>query len=75
MPAPTNARTKARGSRTIQESARLLGVGYAAVNTMMDTGELPFVKAGNRRQPTVAGLEAKLGMSVEQLEAKAAEEV
>jgi excisionase family DNA binding protein len=71
MPVTTNARTRVRGTRTIQESARLFGCGYAAVVTMLEKGELPFIEAGNRRLLTIAGLEAKLGKPIEELEARA----
>jgi excisionase family DNA binding protein len=70
MPAATQARTKARGTRTIEESARLLGCSYASVVALLEKGELPFIRAGNRRLVPTAGLEKLLGTSVAELEAK-----
>jgi excisionase family DNA binding protein len=69
MPTQSTARTKVRGTRTIAESARLLGCSYSAVAAMLDRNELPFIAAGNRRLLTVAGLEAKLGKKLSELEA------
>jgi excisionase family DNA binding protein len=72
MPHVSRSRTRIRGTRTIQESAALIGCSYSAVVAMLDRNELPFIQAGNRRLPTVAGLEAKLGKKLSELEAAAA---
>jgi excisionase family DNA binding protein len=69
MPITTSARTRIRGTRTIAEAAKLLGCSYASVSILLEKGELPFIQVGNRRLPTVAGLEAKLGKPVAELEA------
>ena len=70
MPTTTQARTELRGTRTIAESARLLGCSYASVDALLVKGELPFIRAGNRWLVTVAGLEQLLGKSLTELEAK-----
>jgi excisionase family DNA binding protein len=72
MPVTTVARTRVRGTRTIEEAGRLLGCSYASVDAMLVNGELPFIRAGNRRLPTVAGLEKLLGKSLAELEGAAA---
>jgi hypothetical protein len=57
-----------RATRTLEESGRLIGCGSAKVIELVDAGTLPAVRIGNRRQPTVAGLERLLGKPIEELE-------
>jgi excisionase family DNA binding protein len=69
MPTLSRARTKVRGTRTIEESACLLGCSYASVVAMLDRSDLPFIQAGNRRLIPVAALEKLLGKKLSELEA------
>lgn len=68
MPTTTRARTEVRGTRTIEEAAQLLGCSYASTVALIEQGELPFIRAGNRRLPTVAGLELLLGKPIDEIE-------
>jgi hypothetical protein len=60
-----------RGTRTVQESSRLIGCGDGSTRALMDKGILDHIKIGNRNQPTVAGLERLLGKSISELEGHA----
>jgi hypothetical protein len=66
---PFRYRDPMRATRLRREAARLCGCGEGHVDVMMDDGRLPFVQVGNRRLPTVHGLEVLLGKSIEELEA------
>lgn len=58
-----------RGTRTIRESARLIGCGDAKVGDLIDRGDLQAISIGNRRLTTVTSLERLLGRPIAELEA------
>jgi hypothetical protein len=70
---PARYTDPARGTRTIQESARLIGCGTHAVTELIDDDVLQAVPIGNRRLPTVASLERLLGRPIRELEAALSE--
>jgi hypothetical protein len=70
MPRTTSGRYNdpQRGTRTRQETARLLGCGVRKVAELIRLNVLKAVPAGNRNLTTVSSIEDLLGKRVDELE-------
>jgi hypothetical protein len=65
---PTRLMDRRRGTRTHKEGQLLLGCGRYGLDLLMDNGTVDFVQIGNKRLPTVHGIEKALGKPIAELE-------